>query len=149
MILKKKYSFRRDSNLRSMHYGRALYRYAIWIDDEVAYIRCQIPCLQVNQVYAIIVTKWQVVNNFEQMLCKNSSNINISFHWRVFDKNVTRMLQQEGILSILKKNILSQFIWNVRMTSLSMDRPTCFNVIDWTPRPLAYRVFFLNFVKKP
>ncbi len=34
-------------------------------------------------------------------LCKNISNINISFHTCLFDKNVPRMLQQEGILSVL------------------------------------------------
>ena len=36
------------------------------------------------------------------MLCKNNKNINISFHRCLFDENVTRKLQQEGILSVQK-----------------------------------------------
>ncbi len=72
-----------------------------WIGIKVAYIKSWIVCLQINQVYAI-VTKWQIVNNFEQMMCKNSSNINISFHRCLFDKNVARKLQQERIPDVLK-----------------------------------------------
>ena len=35
-----------------------------WMGIKVAYIKSQIVCLQINQVYAI-VTKWQIVNNLE------------------------------------------------------------------------------------
>ena len=49
---------------------------------------------------------------WNKMLCKNSSNINIGFHRCGFDKNVTRMLQQEGILTVLKKKIRRKMSWN-------------------------------------
>ena len=68
-----------------------------------AYIKYKICCLQVqiNQVYAI-VTKWQIVMNISnKMLCKNSSNINILLPQMSFWSYVPRMLQQEGILSVL------------------------------------------------
>ena len=68
------------------------------MDIKVAYIKYEICCLQINQVYAIVT----IVNNFERNAGKNSSNINISFYTCLFDKNVPVMLQQEGILSVLK-----------------------------------------------
>ncbi len=46
-----------------------------------------------------------------EMLCKNISNINISFHTCLFDKNVPRMLQQEGILSVLFFFFYSRVKW--------------------------------------
>ena len=50
----------------------------------------------------------------KKMLCKNSSNINVSYHRCLFDKYVTRMLQQEGILNVLKKIFFRQKMnWNI------------------------------------
>ena len=66
------------------------------------------------------------------MLCKNSSNINISFHRCLFDKNMTRMLQQEGILSVLK-NKIKKFVGNeltfcdVKLLLLKIDEACCIN----------------------
>ena len=70
VILKRRYSFCWDLNPRFMDYTRrTLYRWTfwlwIWMGLKVAYIKYQIVCLQINQVYTI-VTKWQIVNKFEQ-----------------------------------------------------------------------------------
>ena len=102
-ILKRKYNFSGDSKPRSMEYEAnpvpLSYLTCCWMGIKVAYIRSQIVCLQINQVYAI-VTKWQImwiISN--KMLWKNRSNIYTSFHICLFGKNMTRKLQQEGILS--------------------------------------------------
>ena len=53
---------------------------------------------------------WTISN---KMPCKNSNSINISFHRCLFDKNMPRMLQQEGILSVLKTCFRRKMSWNV------------------------------------
>ena len=63
---------------------------------KVAYIKSQMVCLQINQVYAIF-TKLQIVNN------KIAATLTLASTECLFDKNVTRKLQQERILSVLKK----------------------------------------------
>ncbi len=105
VILKMKYSFRRDSNPRSMGCEASdlplSHLTCWWMGIKIAYIKYTISCLQFIQVYAIVINYklWTISN---KMLCKNISKINISFHTCLFDKNVPRMLQQEGILSVLK-----------------------------------------------
>ncbi len=59
-----------------------------WMGIKLADIKYQILCLQINQVYAI-VAELQIVNNSNTILCKNSSNINISsYHRCLFDKKM-------------------------------------------------------------
>ncbi len=69
VILKRKYSFRRDSNPRSMGCEETdlplSYLTCWWMGIKIAYIKYKSRCLQINQVYAIVI-KWQIVNNFEQ-----------------------------------------------------------------------------------
>ena len=66
---------------------------------------------QHDQVSNSLFTKCHKMRNCEQFRtkcwCKNSSNIASTLC--LFDKNVTRMLQQEGILSVLKYLF---FVWN-------------------------------------
>ena len=73
-----------------------------WMGIKVAYIESQI-CLFTNQSSIRNCLKManceHAISN--KMLCKNSSNINISFHRCFFDTNVTRKLQQQRILSVL------------------------------------------------
>ncbi len=105
VILKRTYSFHRDSNPWSVDYeANSLplsYLTCWWMSIKVAYIKSQIVyksinCTQLSQNDKL----WTIWN---KMLHKNSSNINISYHRCLFHKHVTRMLQQEGILSILKR----------------------------------------------
>ena len=72
----KKYSFPRDSKPRSMN------------GNKVAYHEVPNTFLQINQVYVCNCHKMTNCKQFR----KNSSRC-------LFDENVTRMLQQEGILS--------------------------------------------------
>ena len=114
VILNRKYSFRRYSNPRSMDYeAHSLplsYLTCWWIGIKVAYIKSQIICLQINEVYAI-VTKWQIANNLEHNAVQKKSNI--SFHRCLFDKNETRKLQQEGIVSVFNKIFFRRIMnWN-------------------------------------
>ncbi len=113
VILKREYSFRWDSNSRSMGYeANSLplsYLTRWWMGIKVAYIKSQIVCLQINQVYSI-VTKWQIVNNIEQKCyVKTAATLALAStdHRCLLDKNVTRILPQEGILSVLKKIFFS------------------------------------------
>ncbi len=68
VIPKRKYSFRRDSNPRSMNYEAnslpLIYLTCWWMFIKVD-IKSQIVYKSTRQVYAI-VTKWHIVNNFEQ-----------------------------------------------------------------------------------
>ena len=67
---------------------------------------------------------------WNKMLCKNSTNINISFHRCLFDKNVARKLQHEEILSVLKQIFLSlENFCDVRLLLLEIDEDCCINKI--------------------
>ena len=70
--VKRKYSFRRDLNPRSMDYrANSLplsYLTYWWMGIKVAYIKYQIVCLQINQVYTI-VTKWHYCEQFRTKCC--------------------------------------------------------------------------------
>ena len=115
----KENSFRRDSNPRSMGYGTnplpLSYLTCWWMGIKVGHIKRQIVCLQINTNPSTLRTQllqidklWTISN---KMLCKNSSNSNISHHRCLFDKNVTRMLQQEGILGVLKIFFVRKWIF--------------------------------------
>ena len=79
VIMKRKYSIHRDLNPRSMDlYGaKSLplsYLTCWWMGIKLAYQ------VKINSVYTI-VTKLQIVHNFEQMLCKKAATLTfISYH---------------------------------------------------------------------
>ncbi len=81
VLLKRKYSFCQDSNHRSMDYeANSLplnYLTCWWMGINVAKIKYQIVCLQINQAYAI-VTKWQILNNFEQNAVKKPAILTLA-----------------------------------------------------------------------
>ena len=75
--LKRRYSFRRDSNHRSMdNEANSLplsYLICWWMGTKVAYIRSRIVCLQINQVYAIVTNV--TMTNCEQCRTKCCAKI--------------------------------------------------------------------------
>ena len=110
-MLKRKYTFRRDSNPRSVDYEAnslplsCLTRW--WTGIKVAYInfKSQIVGLQNNTP----LSKMTIVNNFEQngRLCKKSSNIYVTTLAStecLYDKNVTKTSQQEFWVFFFSEN---------------------------------------------
>ena len=84
-------TFRRNSNPRSMDFeANSLplsYPTCWWMGIKEAYIKSQIICLEINQVYAF-VTKWQNWTKWNK--------INISFRRCLFDKKCGKKVTKKG-----------------------------------------------------
>ncbi len=103
---------------------RTLCRWAIWLAEEWAS-----NTLFTNQPSVCNCHKmtnlWTIANKIK---CTNSSNFNITYHRCLLDKHVTRMLQQEGNLSVLKIFFRRKMSWKFVMSCYYCWKSTKFVV---------------------
>ncbi len=128
VILKRKYSFRRDSNPQSMDYeANSLplsFLTSWWMGVKVEYYQVQ------NSLFA----KQPSLRNCHELTSTNCEQ----FRTKCCVKIAATLTLASTDLYLSTPEIF-HYILNSRMTSLSMD--ICFNVIDWTSRPLEFFTF--------
>ena len=77
-------------------------------------------CFHTSRQYAHMSQddKFWTVSN--KILCGNRINLKKTYHMYIFDKSASRMLQQEGILNVLKTFFSWKMSWNHRFKSIKV-----------------------------